>query len=68
MMPPEPNSLAGILTFTLPELERIQAYLLSKNVHVMHRAGRLRVSVHLYNIAEDIERLLSATREALNRV
>jgi cysteine desulfurase / selenocysteine lyase len=65
-MPAERSSLAGILTFTHPRLDKIHAHLLSRNVHVMCRAGRIRVSIHGYNTAGDVERLLATLSEGLD--
>jgi cysteine desulfurase / selenocysteine lyase len=65
--PDEPESLAGILAFLHPRAERIHQYLRTREIHVMHHAGRLRVSIHGYNTPEDIERLLATLAEALKQ-
>jgi len=39
-----------------------------QNIHVMCHAGRLRVAIHGYNTAEDVERLLKELRAALGKV
>ena len=48
--------------------ERINEHLHSQKVHVMSHAGRLRVAIHGYNTAHDIDHLLAALREALRSV
>lgn len=58
MSPAQPGNSSGIVSFRHPRDEEIQAALLIENVHVMRQAGRVRVAVHGYNEAADIERLL----------
>ena len=58
MAPPQPGNPSGIVSFQHHRDEEIQAALLAENIHVMRQAGRLRVAIHGYNRAEDIERLL----------
>lgn len=65
LTPPEPDALAGILAFRHPDLDRIQDHLQARHIHVMHSAGRMRVAIHGYNTAEDIDCLLRALSEAL---
>jgi len=65
LTPNEPDRIAGILAFRHPKAEEIHQRLLNANVHVMSHAGRLRVAVHGYNTAEDIERFLKELRTAL---
>jgi selenocysteine lyase/cysteine desulfurase len=67
LTPVEPDHVAGILAFRHPKAEAIHRHLLASNVHVMSHAGRLRVAVHGYNTAEDVERLLRELRAALAR-
>lgn len=67
LTPPEPDALAGIMAFRHPELERIQAHLQEQRVHVMHSAGRMRVAIHAYNTAEDVDRFLGVLAAALAR-
>jgi cysteine desulfurase/selenocysteine lyase len=55
LSPRDLSSLAGILAFRHPEAERIHTYLRSQNIHVMSSAGRLRIAIHGYNTAEDVE-------------
>jgi cysteine desulfurase/selenocysteine lyase len=63
--PAEPESLAGIVAFRHPDMERIAARLAEQRVHVMHSAGRVRVALHGYNTAADVETFLRTLREAL---
>ena len=59
LTPVDDQSLAGIIAFRHPEMERLQAQLAAAKVHVMHSAGRMRVSLHGYNTADDVETFLS---------
>ncbi|NLX42763.1 MAG: aminotransferase class V-fold PLP-dependent enzyme [Chloroflexi bacterium] len=68
LTPAEDEHLAGIVAFRHPKAEAIHAYLHERNIHIMAHAGRLRVAIHGYNTAEDIERLLSTLQEAINHV
>ncbi len=58
MAPLQPGNMSGIVSFRHPKAEQIQTALFERNVHVMHQAGRMRVSVHGYNQPEDVERFL----------
>ncbi len=58
----------GILAFRHPETAKLHAALEAANVQVMHHAGRIRIAIHGYNTAEDVERLLGTLRTALNKV
>lgn len=62
------SALAGIISFRHPKMDAIQNHLLSKNIHVMSQAGRMRVAIHAYNTADDIDRFLSELKEALKHV
>ena len=53
---------AGIVAFQHPDSTALQARLLAAGIHVMHHAGRIRVAVHGYNTAADIEALLAVLR------
>lgn len=66
LTPREPEHLAGIFAFRHPDAERIHAALHRDNIHLMHHAGRLRVSIHGYNTAADVDRFLSALKGALD--
>jgi selenocysteine lyase/cysteine desulfurase len=54
----EPGNPTGIVAFRHERSTEIHAALEREEIQVMHNAGRLRVAVHGYNTAEDIERLL----------
>lgn len=66
LTPAEPDALAGIVAFRHPALDAVHRRLHAANIHVMAQAGRMRVAIHGYNTAEDIERLLATLGEALN--
>lgn len=65
--PDEPESLAGILSFLHPQAERLYQRLCEQEIHLMCHAGRLRVSIHGYNTAEEVEEFLSALSQALQQ-
>jgi selenocysteine lyase/cysteine desulfurase len=65
LTPDEPDHVAGILAFRHPKAEAIHARLHAANVHVMSHAGRLRIAIHGYNTAEDVEKLLKELKAAL---
>jgi selenocysteine lyase/cysteine desulfurase len=65
MAPSQPGHRSGILSFRHPNSTAIHADLERGRVHVMHHAGRLRVSLHGYNSADDVERLITALRGSL---
>lgn len=60
LCPMAPLSGSGILAFKHERSAEIHAKLEACEIHVMHHAGRIRVAVHGYNQAEDIEALLRA--------
>ncbi len=64
LTPNEPEHVAGIMAFRHPRAEEIHAKLLAANVHVMSHAGRLRIAIHGYNTAADVERLLGELKAA----
>lgn len=66
LTPAEPDALAGIVAFRHPALDAVHRRLHAANIHVMAQAGRMRVAIHGYNTAQDIERLLATLGEALN--
>jgi cysteine desulfurase/selenocysteine lyase len=68
LTPDEPDHVAGILAFRHPKAEEVHRRLLTANVHVMSHAGRLRVAIHGYNTAADVEEFLKSLRVALNLV
>jgi selenocysteine lyase/cysteine desulfurase len=65
LTPTDPEHIAGILAFRHPAAEKIHAYLHGQGIHVMSHAGRLRVAIHGYNTADDVEQFVRGLREAL---
>jgi len=63
--PREEGSLAGILAFRHPDMAALFQRLREAEVHVMHSAGRMRVSLHGYNTLADVERFLTVLSAAL---
>lgn len=63
LTPDESDALAGIVAFRHPRAEQLHKHLHARNIHVMCSAGRLRVALHFYNTADDVERLLRGIRE-----
>lgn len=66
LTPDEPDAIAGILAFRHPASEAIHRHLHQQKIHLMNHAGRLRVSIHGYNTAADVEKFLRTLREAIN--
>lgn len=65
LTPLQPGALAGIVAFRHPQADRIHQQLHAKNIHIMAHAGRLRIAIHGYNTAEDIETLLRELKAGL---
>ncbi len=61
----EPEHRSGILAFTLPDTDPqiIKRKLLEQGVVVNARQGRVRLSPHAYNNAEDIQKLIAGLDE-----
>ncbi|MFO0821770.1 MAG: aminotransferase class V-fold PLP-dependent enzyme [Gemmataceae bacterium] len=68
LTPNEPEHVAGIMALRHPKTEAIHQRLLAANIHVMSHAGRIRIAIHGYNTADDIERLLRELKAALAAV
>jgi selenocysteine lyase/cysteine desulfurase len=68
LTPADDSALAGILAFRHPKADAIARHLRSRDVHVMHHAGRLRVAWHGYNTPRDVDAFLRALQEALATV
>ena len=60
---PEPGSRSGILSFTGRFAAKIYLLLNERKIFPSLRTGYLRVSPHLYNTHQDMERLMAALRE-----
>jgi selenocysteine lyase/cysteine desulfurase len=67
LTPDEPDAVAGILAFRHPKAEGLHAKLHAAGVHVMSHAGRLRVAIHGYNTADDVEHFLIELKTALTQ-
>lgn len=65
MCPWRADRPSGILAFRHARSAEIHAGLERENIHVMHHAGRIRVSVHGYTTESDIDRLLNELRRLL---
>jgi len=65
LTPIEPERIAGIVAFKHPNADAIQQQLHAKNIHVMASAGRVRIAIHGYNTAHDVEHFLRELRVAL---
>ncbi len=68
LTPNEPEAIAGILAFRHPAQEELQRQLHANNIHVMGQAGRMRVAIHGYNTAEDVDNFLNVLAGALRNV
>ena len=68
LTPREPDHVAGIFSFRHPQADRLHSYLHSRNIHVMSSAGRLRVAIHGYNTAADVEQFVRELKAALAQV
>jgi selenocysteine lyase/cysteine desulfurase len=68
LTPNEPDGIAGILAFRHPAQEELQRQLHANNIHVMGQAGRMRVAIHGYNTAADVEHFLTVLERALRNV
>ncbi|NLF68079.1 MAG: aminotransferase class V-fold PLP-dependent enzyme [Candidatus Anammoximicrobium sp.] len=68
MLTPANEPLAGILAFRHPRAAEIHQYLHQRNIHLMSHAGRLRIALHGYNTADDVQTLLRELRTALKQV
>ena len=68
LTPDKPEALAGIVAFRHSKAGDVHRYLHERRIHVMYHAGRLRVAIHGYNTAQDVDRFLVTLREAFNHV
>jgi cysteine desulfurase/selenocysteine lyase len=58
LAPEQAESPSGIVAFTHANTQAIHDALLAQNIHVMHQVGRIRLAVHGYNTAQDIDAVL----------
>jgi len=63
LSPPQPEGPSGIVSFQTDRDAELHDHLLARDVHVMHQAGRIRVSIHGYNREDDVDRFLEGVRE-----
>lgn len=68
LTPLEPDHVAGIFSFRHPKADRLHAHLHAKDIHVMSSAGRLRVAIHGYNTAADVDCFLRELQAAIASV
>lgn len=68
LTPDDPGVLAGILAFRHPKAEQLHHRLHDRGIHIMSHAGRLRVAIHGYNTAQDIETFISTLKDGLTHV
>ncbi len=61
----DPTNPTGIIAFKHPRSVELHAALEREHIHVMHNAGRIRIAVHGYNTARDIQRFLSVLANLL---
>jgi len=59
------GNASGILAIRHDRADAIHATLEAAEVHVMNHAGRLRMALHGYNTAADVEKFLSVLKGAL---
>ncbi len=64
-MAPYQRHGSGIVAFVHPNNAGVHAALQRAKIHVMHHAGRLRISLHGYNTTQDVERVLKALHKIL---
>lgn len=60
MCPWEPARPSAIVAFRHPDSAALHAQLERDAIRVMHHAGRIRIAVHGYNTADDVERTIAA--------
>jgi cysteine desulfurase/selenocysteine lyase len=67
MTPAAAPERAGNVCFEWPAAESLVQALAERRVHVWGGEGRIRVSTHIYNAAEDVDRFFAALDEAIRR-
>jgi len=65
LAPRDCSSCSGIVAFRHKRSDAIQTALRRENVHIMHQAGRMRLSFHGYNTPDDVQRFFEALDKAL---
>lgn len=68
LTPDEPAALAGIVSFRHEKPAAIQTILRDADIHIMSTDGRMRVAIHGYNTAADVETFLAVLHQALKDV
>ena len=68
LTPDEPGALAGIVSFRHEKPAAIQTILRDADIHIMSTDGRMRVAIHGYNTAADVETFLAVLSQALKEV
>ncbi len=63
MTPESPRERAGNVCFATSNCERIAAELAAQRIEVVGREGRVRISPHLFNDEDDVQRLGAALRK-----
>ena len=63
MSPAQPGNSSGIVSFQTTDDAVLNEFLLARGIHVMHQAGRIRISIHGYNTDADIDACLDGLRE-----
>lgn len=63
MAPWQSGNSSGIIAFRHSQSAGIHAGLERDHIHVMHHAGRLRISIHGYNTRQDVDDLVSSLRK-----
>jgi selenocysteine lyase/cysteine desulfurase len=64
-MAPQQQRCAGIVAFVHPKNAAIHSALERAGIHVMHHAGRIRISLHGYNTAQDVDDFLKTLHKTL---
>jgi cysteine desulfurase/selenocysteine lyase len=65
LAPSQPGYDSGIISFKHPQSAAISAALERESIHIMHHAGRLRVSIHGYNTVQEVDFLLETLRKTM---
>lgn len=68
LTPQDESAVAGIIAFRHHKADAIAQQLRARNIHIMTHAGRLRVAIHGYNTASDIDLFLRELDTALKSV